>query len=103
MRRFSLQYQDVLIAHVERDVFIWNTVDDPFVVLVQVFDKLFGRIRLQDGEHHIEFGDDNQHRTLIIRRKKRIAKRQVFDRDTRETQQLTVFERLDLETGRWSG
>ena len=97
---FQLAIPGCADAHVERDVFIWNTVDDPFVVLVQVFDKLFGCIRLQDGEHHIEFGDDDQHRMLIIRREKWIAKRQVFDRDTRETQQLTVFERLDLEAGR---
>lgn len=60
-------------------------------------------MRLQDGKHHVEFGDDDQHRTLIIRREKRIAKRQVFDRDARETQQLTVFERLDLEAGRCLG
>ena len=81
MRRFSLQYQ----------------------MLVQVFDKFFGCIRLQDGEHHIEFGDDDQHRTLIIGSEKRIAKRQVFDRDTRKTQQFTIFERLDLEAGRCLG
>ena len=52
---FQLAVPGIADSHILSNIFVGNTLHDPHVMIIKVFDKFFCRTRLTDGKHRIKF------------------------------------------------